>query len=160
MGLPKELERYSYGDYLSWPEGERWELVDGVAHEMSSPPSRRHQELVGELLRQVANFFADREGPCRVYVAPFDVKFSPPEDDAAPTILEPDVVVCCDPKKLSPQGMNGPPDLVIEVLSPATAIVDRRRKFDVYERFGVDDALSSYRFPDLTVDLGPVFRDS
>ena len=87
MGIPKEFERYSYGDYLSWPEGERWELIDGVAYAMSPAPYRGHQEIVGELYRQFANYLLDK--PCRVYTAPFDVKFNADEDDDAPTVLDP-----------------------------------------------------------------------
>ena len=55
------------------------------------------------------------------------------------TVLEPDLVVCCDPNKLTPQGIHGAPDLVVEVLSPGSAIADRKRKFAVYERSGVEE---------------------
>ena len=190
MGVPEEFERYSYRDYLSWPEGERWELVDGVAYAMAPAPYRGHQEIVGELYRQFANYLLDR--PCRVYAAPFDVKFNADADDNAPTVLEPDLVVCCDPNKLTPQGIHGAPELVVEVLSPASAIADRKRKFAVYERsgveeywivdgagtivevyrlddraryrrvgaFGPDESITPGRFPDLSVDLPLVFRDA
>ncbi|MBA7555036.1 hypothetical protein ES705_47682 [subsurface metagenome] len=40
MALPKAYERYSWQDYLSWPEEERWELIDGMAWCMSPAPSR------------------------------------------------------------------------------------------------------------------------
>ena len=188
MGALKELERYSYRDYLSWPEGERWELIDGVAYAMAPAPYRAHQGIVGELHRQFANYLLD--GPCRVYAAPFDVKFNADADDAAPTVLEPDLVVCCDPNKLTPQGIHGAPDLVVEVLSPGSAIADRKHKFAVYERsgveeywivdskvvevyrpddrgcyrrvgaFGPDESITPGRFPDLSIDLPLVFRDA
>ena len=190
MSVPKEFERYSYNDFLSWPEGERWELIDGVAYAMAPAPYRSHQGIVVELTRQFANYLL--EGPCRVYAAPFDVKFSADENDDAPTVLEPDIVVCCDPKKLTPQGIHGAPDLVVEVLSPDSAIADRKRKFAVYERsgveeywivdgagtvvevyrlddseryrrigaFGPDESITPGRFPDLAVDLTLVFRDA
>lgn len=44
--------RLTYGDYLHWPEGERWELIDGTAFAMTPSPSRRHQELLGEVFGQ------------------------------------------------------------------------------------------------------------
>jgi Uma2 family endonuclease len=192
MAHPKELERYSYSDFLSWPEwpeGERWELIDGVAYAMAAAPYRNHQGIVGELYRQFANHLLD--GPCRVYTSPFDVKLSPDEADDAPTVLEPDVVVCCDPEKLTRQGITGAPDLVVEVVSPGSGVADRKRKFEVYERYGVpeywitdpvaqvvelyrmeeggryrragafgpDESVTPERFPDLSVDLGLVFRD-
>lgn len=68
MGAPRELERYSYRDFFAWPEGERWELVDGVAYAMSPAPSRSRQGVVGELHRQFANHLLGRS--CEVYVAP------------------------------------------------------------------------------------------
>ena len=135
MALPKEYERYSWQDYLSWPEGERWELIDGVAWCMSPAPSRVHQQMLGELFRQFANFLTDVE--CEVFVAPFDVKLSSEAEDDTPTVVQPDMVVCCDREKLTDQGMSGAPDLVLEIVSPASGIRDRKDKFVVYERFGV-----------------------
>ena len=137
MQLPKEEERYSWSDYLAWPEGERYELVDGIAYAMSPAPRRRHQEISGEIFRQAAN--ALRKKPCRVYDAPFDVKLSSDESDDAPTVVQPDITVTCDRTKLTEQGMTGPPDLVIEIVSPDSGLIDRRRKFDLYERFRVKE---------------------
>ena len=51
----------------------------------------------------------------------------------------PDVMVVCDPEKIKPDGVHGAPDLVVEVLSPATAQYDRGRKKDVYEACGVKE---------------------
>ena len=50
MGLParKMDRRYTYADYRTWPNDERWELIDGVAWNMSPAPNRRHQGLLGE----------------------------------------------------------------------------------------------------------------
>ena len=137
MQLPREAERYSWSDYLAWPEGERHELIDGIAYAMSPAPRRRHQEIGGEIFRQAAN--ALRGKPCRVYDAPFDVKLSDDDDDDAPTVVQPDIAVTCDRSKLTEQGMTGPPDLVIEIVSPDSGLIDRRRKFDLYERFGVKE---------------------
>jgi Uma2 family endonuclease len=68
-----------------------------------------------------------------------NVKLSAAEEDDAPTILQPDLVVCCDPQKLVPEGIAGAPDLVVEVISPASGIADRKWKFELYERFGVPE---------------------
>ena len=137
MQLPKEAERYRWSDYLAWPEGERYELIDGIAYAMSPAPRRRHQEIAGEMFRQAAN--ALQKKPCYVYDAPFDVKLSPDTDDDAPTVVQPDITITCDRSKLTEQGMTGPPDLVIEIVSPESGLIDRRRKFDLYERFGVTE---------------------
>ncbi len=131
MGLPLRHphERYTYADYRRWPEEQRYELIDGVAYAMAGP-SRRHQRLVGELYRQLANALEDH--PCQVYIAPFDVRL-PKADEAdveIDTIVQSDLSVFCDPGKLDDAGARGAPDWVIEVLSPATAghdqIVKRR----------------------------------
>ncbi len=98
MGVPRQHERYSYQDYLSWPEwplGERWELVDGVAYAISPAPSTGHQEILGEMLRQISNYLLDRR--CRVFVAPVDVKLSAAEDDEEPTVVQTDLAITCRP---------------------------------------------------------------
>lgn len=76
---------------------------------------------------------------CEVYHAPFDVRL-PEEnevDDEIATVVQPDVVVVCDPKKLDDKGCRGAPDLVIEVLSPSTASKDCIKKRALYERHRV-----------------------
>ncbi len=137
MLSPKEEERYSWSDYLAWPEGERYELIDGVVYAMSPAPRRRHQETCRAIFRQIDRSLAGKS--CEVYFAPFDVKLSGDEDDDAPTVVQPDITVTCDKSKLTTQGMTGPPDLVVEIVSPDSGLIDRRRKFDLYERFGVQE---------------------
>lgn len=138
MSLAKEAgRRYTYADYLTWPEDERWELIDGVAYDMSPTPTRRHQEVVVEICRQFANQLEDRR--CRVYVAPFDVRLGAPgaADDQIDTVVQPDVSVWCDPDKLDERGAKGAPNLAVEVLSPHTAAKDLTVKRDLYARVGV-----------------------
>lgn len=137
MPLAKAERRYTYADYLSWPEEQRWELLDGVPYDMSPAPTRRHQEMVGEIYRQFANQLGDRR--CLVYVAPFDVRLGRVDaaDDEISTVVQPDVSVFCDPDKLDERGARGAPDLVVEVLSPSTAPKDLTIKRDVYARHGV-----------------------
>ena len=55
MALPAEKTRYTFADVLSWDEDERIEIIDGEAFMMATP-SRIHQEISGELFRQLANF--------------------------------------------------------------------------------------------------------
>lgn len=137
MQLPKEAARYSWSDYLAWPGDERYELIEGIAYAMSPAPRRRHQETSRAIFRQVDSLLAEK--PCEAYFAPFDVKLSADEDDDAPTVVQPDITVTCDRTKLTEQGMSGAPDLVIEIVSPDSGLIDRRRKFDLYERFGVTE---------------------
>jgi len=137
MALPKEYERYSWEEYLSWPEEERWELIEGVAWNMSPALSRSHQQILVDLISQFHIFLKDSE--CEIFAAPFDVKLTEEEEDAAPTVVQPDVVLCCDGAKLTEWGMQGSPDLVIEIVSPASGRKDRKEKFSLYQRHGVGE---------------------
>lgn len=130
-------ERWSYADYLTWPEGERWELIDGTAWAMSPAPVRRHQEVSRRLERAIDDKLGGR--PCRMFHAPFDVLLprAGEADDEVDTVVQPDIVVFCDKSKLTPAGARGAPDIVVEVLSPSTAKKDQNDKFALYERHGV-----------------------
>lgn len=138
MSLPqRKEERYTYADYRQWPEGERYELIDGEAFAMGPAPSRRHQEVVGEIFRQIADAL---EGTaCRPYVAPFDVRLprANEADDEIVTVVQPDISVICDRAKLDEAGCRGAPDWIVEVLSPATVGRDQIIKRALYERSGV-----------------------
>jgi Uma2 family endonuclease len=57
------------------------------------------------------------------------------------TVVQPDVIVVCDPSKLRTNRVAGAPDLVIEVLSPSTGLRDRKVMRDLYERHGVGEYL-------------------
>ena len=133
----RDHQHHTYGDYCSWPDDVRYELIDGQAYAMSPGPNRRHQELVGELFRQIADAL---EGtPCRVYVAPLDIRLprGNEADDDIDTVVQPDIMVVCDRTKLDDRGCRGAPDWVIEVLSPSTASHDQILKRALYERHGV-----------------------
>ncbi|GAB6067340.1 Uma2 family endonuclease [Methylothermus subterraneus] len=139
MGLPKRDDQYhTYRDYLNWPEDTRYELIDGIAYAMTAP-NRRHQEVLLELARQVAN--ALQGHPCRPFIAPFDVRLPKGEeaDEDIDTVVQPDLCVVCDERKLDERGCRGAPDWVVEVLSPATAGHDHILKRTVYERAGVKE---------------------
>lgn len=129
--------RFTYGDYLTWPDGERWELLDGEPSAMTPGPNRRHQELLVELAVAFHTYLKGK--PCRVYPAPFDVRLprgSEP-DEEVDTVVQPDLLVVCDPSKLDDRGCRGAPDLVVEITSPSTASLDHIRKKALYERHGV-----------------------
>jgi Uma2 family endonuclease len=131
--------KYTYKDYLTWDDDERWELISGQLYNMTPAPSRRHQKLSGELFRQFANFLFGKT--CEVYDAPFDVRLPEPgeSDDDAQNVVQPDLVVICDPSKLDDHGCKGSPDLVVEILSPSTSRKDLKEKFLLYERAGVKE---------------------
>jgi Uma2 family endonuclease len=188
MELPQEYERYTYQDYLSWPEGERYELIDGVAYAMSPAPTTGHQRILVELTRQVSNYLLDK--PCEVLVAPFDLKLSAAVDDDEPTVVQPDMAVTCRPEIITDHGITGAPEWCLEVVSPGSVVADRKRKFELYRRhavaeywivevsgvvevyrldgagqyqrtgaYGPGETVSPQVLPELTIDLAVVFRD-
>jgi len=138
MGLALRTEKhYTYADYLQWPDETRYELIDGKAFLMSPAPLVEHQEIAGEVFRQLANQLDGQ--PCRPYIAPVDVRLPRKfEADAAiDTVVQPDVLVVCDPSKIDRRGVRGAPDWVLEVLLPSTAAHDQIAKRRTYERAGV-----------------------
>jgi len=129
----RRAEIYTYADYASWDDGERWELIDGVAYLMAPGPSEPHQGVSSGLVAQLSNFLHGK--PCKLRFAPFDVRLS--ADGADDTVLQPDIMVICDSSKIVYSGCVGAPDLVIEILSPGSAKHDMIRKFQAYKKAGV-----------------------
>ncbi|MGH8590303.1 MAG: Uma2 family endonuclease, partial [Gammaproteobacteria bacterium] len=89
--------------------------------------------------RQIANALEGK--PCRVFIAPVDVCLPKADeaDEAIETVVQPDVLVVCDERKIGERGVRGAPDFVVEVLSPTTAGHDHVKKRRVYERHGVQE---------------------
>ena len=133
----RDERRYRYGDYRRWPDDSRYELIDGVAYLMAPAPSTNHQTLVLELAFQVRS--ALEGGACRILLAPVDVLLPRGEeaDDEVDTVVQPDVLVVCDPAKVVMRGVRGAPDWAVEVLSPSSASHDQTIKLAAYERAGV-----------------------
>lgn len=128
---------YTYEDLLGWDDGYRYELYDGIPVYMDSP-SDTHQAISMELSRQLANYLVGKK--CRVFSAPFDVRlFEKPGDRPGDvdTVVQPDLMVVCDPDKLDRHGIHGAPDLVVEITSPSTQRYDRLVKLNLYQRAGV-----------------------
>jgi Uma2 family endonuclease len=73
-------------------------------------------------------------------MAPFDVIFASNLDDkSAKNVVQPDISVICDRGKITEKGCVGAPDLIVEVLSPSTALKDRNEKYKLYQRFEVKE---------------------
>ena len=115
-------------DNLAYQD-ELWEeMIDGEMV-MMSPASINHNRVAGNIFSMLNSYLKGRV--CEAF-----------SDGAAVYLTDkdyyiPDVAVVCDPDKVRPDGIHGAPDLVVEVLSPATARYDRGRKKDIYERGGV-----------------------
>lgn len=133
-------DRFSYSDYLQWDEG-RWEIIDGVVYDMTPAPSRQHQKILIDLVAKIYRHL-EHGSSCEVYAAPFDVRFpmrAGAKDEDIFTVVQPDIVIVCDREKLDERGCVGAPELVVEILSPATAAKDLKVKRDLYEKNGVKE---------------------
>jgi Uma2 family endonuclease len=129
-------KQYTYADYASWDDGNRYELIDGEVFLMSAP-SQVHQTILGELFYQLYSYLKGK--PCKIFVAPFDVcLFGLGDDDK--TVVQPDLLVICDKSKLADgKRCNGSPDMVIEILSPSNRSRDMLLKFNKYLSAGITE---------------------
>ncbi|MDR2178322.1 MAG: Uma2 family endonuclease [Treponema sp.] len=126
--------RFTYADYLEWEGPERYEIINGKAFMMASP-TVEHQAISGEIYLQLGNFL--RGKPCKVFAAPLDVRLFPEEDHSDDTVVQPDILVVCDSSKLSKGSVDGPPDLVMEIVSPSNTQKQMFLKFEHYLNAGV-----------------------
>ena len=132
--IPYEVESYpaSFAEFMALPEGSRAQYIDGTVY-VSPAPRPRHQDVVLRLALALQSYAADHDG--YVGVAPFDV-FVEPE-----RALQPDVFYLAADRRdrISERGVEGPPTLVAEVLSPSTAYLDLSVKRRAYEESGIDE---------------------
>jgi len=126
--------RFTLAEWRSWSEEERWELIHGIAYNMSPAPRVSHQEKAFHLARKLGNYFEGK--PCKVYMAPLDV-FLAEDTDKGDTVVQPDVVAVCDLSRIQEDGIHGAPDFIAEVLSEHTAHKDLGIKRELYEGSGV-----------------------
>jgi len=137
MSHVKSISRlFCYQDYLHWPDDERWEIIDGIAYNMSPAPVIKHQRIVSKLFRRMVDKIEEKG--CSMFIAPTDVVFD------EHNIVQPDVFVVCDRKKITEDNIKGAPDFIIEVISPSTSLKDRREKKNLYKKFGVKEYLIVY----------------
>jgi Uma2 family endonuclease len=122
----------TYRDYAALPDdGRRYEIHDGVLS-VTPAPGRRHQAVVIRLAATMHTHVTAR-GLGEVYVAPFDVIL------ADTTVVQPDIVFVTHERLaiIAERGVEGPPTLAVEVISPSTVSTDRRIKLALYARHEV-----------------------
>jgi len=122
----------TYKEYEALPtDGRRYEIHEGELS-VTPAPSPQHQLIIRNLFRLLdSHVQSKRIG--EVLFAPLDVILSDT------SIVQPDIVFL-DTTRLSAisrRGVEGPPTLAIEVLSPATTLTDRSTKHQLYARHGV-----------------------
>lgn len=134
MVIAKPKGKYTYADYAATPEGERWELIDGVLHQMAASPNTKHHDVsdnAGDLVKAVI-------GPRqlgRLYRAPYDLILSD-RDTVVPDLL---YVSAARRHIITSRGCEGIPDLVVEILSPSNSSHDLAVKRELYARYGVPE---------------------
>lgn len=127
--MSEPQRKLTYEDFLLFPDdGKRHELIDGV-HYVTPSPNLGHQELVGRLYLAIGNFRATRPHLGRVFLSPLDVVMSNYD------VVEPDLLFVAGDQQsiLTEANVQGPPALVVEILSPGTRRRDegiKRRLFD------------------------------
>lgn len=138
MGIQDKHHVYNYEDFLLL-EGQ-WELIDGEVYDMTPGASIRHQDVSGQLFAKLFSYHhsSDVLKKCSVFHPPTDVRFSECHNyDVPDHVVQPDLMVVCNTKQISEKSVNGAPDLIVEILSPSTALKDRNVKYNLYEKFGV-----------------------
>ena len=135
---PELTGLYSYADYLKWTFDGMVELINGRVFKMAPAPNSKHQFLSGNLFGIIWNYLKGK--PCQVVSAPFDVRLSKFKDDKlVDSVVQPDICIICDASKIDEKGCNGAPDMIIEILSVATAEKDLNLKFKLYEENAVNE---------------------
>jgi Uma2 family endonuclease len=124
--------RLTYEDYVALPDdGRHYELHEGELS-VTPSPGLDHQKILG-------NLFVLLRGHVRtgrlgeVFVAPVDCILE------NTTIVQPDIVFVDTARRsvMSQRGIEGSPTLAVEIISPSTVGIDRRRKLQLYARYAV-----------------------
>ncbi|MBO4887887.1 MAG: Uma2 family endonuclease [Firmicutes bacterium] len=130
----KIYHHYTIRDYENLPDDVRVELIDGVFYLMSAP-SFDHQDILMYIGMEMYSFVGKNKGKCKVMVAPLDVQL----DKDIWTMVQPDILVVCDPSIITQKRMEGAPDLIVEILSPSNRRKDVSLKLYKYIKAGVKE---------------------
>ena len=128
-----EKKKYTYEDYLKTPDDVRYELIEGDLL-MTPSPVTKHQRILRELGFELLSFIKDKDLG-EIFLAPFDVHLD------NENVVEPDILFISKQRLhiIGEKNVQGPPDLVIEILSESTANRDLVQKKRLYAKFGVKE---------------------
>lgn len=132
--VAESMDRFTYTDYLTWDDALRYELIYGIPYMMSAP-SPWHQRIARELFTQIAGYLRGKS--CEPFFAPIDVRLYPAKDNRDMVVVQPDILVVCDKSKVGERAIAGPPDFIIEIVSPASKVMDMEYKRRLYLEAGV-----------------------
>lgn len=126
--------KLTYRDYLKLPEepGYRFEILEGILVKEPSP-SVMHQRVSRRLQRLLEDYFWQIDSQGEIFNAPLDTTFG------EETVVQPDLLyVSAEQQELIRETrIDGPPALVVEVISPTSSRRDRVRKMQIYQQAGV-----------------------
>jgi Uma2 family endonuclease len=131
---------YSYADYLTWQLDEYVQLIKGKILRMSPSPRMNHQRVGGDIYFTFRKILSGKL--CEVFVSPVDVLLSTIKNESEEkitTVVQPDICVVCDSKKVKEKNIIGAPDLIIEILSKHNRKTDEITKYNLYEENGVKE---------------------
>ncbi len=132
----------TYKEYSTWKEGERCEVLDGKIISMAPSPLPEHQDISMQLSIEFGSFLRGKD--CKVFAAPIDVYLFNDynqkwiEEEVKNWVI-PDLLVVCDSDKVKKNRIVGAPDLIVEILSPSTAKIDRMNKRLAYQKAKVKE---------------------
>lgn len=129
--VPIRSRKVTMMEDLAYDEQPVYEQYGNVTVAMSPPPTMRHINIAGNIYRIIGNYLKGKR--CKVF--PDGAKLFLGEEFR----FLPDAMVVCDRSKIHQDGIHGAPDLVVEVLSPATSKRDKLLKKDAYEKYGVKE---------------------
>lgn len=123
--------KLTYADYLKTADDERFELLDGELV-MAPAPLLYHQFILRKLLNAMSGYVEEHELG-ELFCSPADVVLS--ETD----VVQPDILFVSRQRSqiLKSESVQGAPDLVVEILSPSTAELDKTTKLELYAQHGV-----------------------
>ena len=125
---------YTLDDYLSLPDDQRVELIDGRFYDMAAPHGA-HQAIGGFIYKLLLDHVLAHGGQCMPFMSPIDVQLD--RDDR--TVVQPDVLILCDRSKFKRGRIFGAPEFLAEVLSPSTRRKDMQLKLYKYGNAGVKE---------------------
>ena len=125
---------YTYEDYVKIPEepGYRFEVLEGILVREPSP-SMHHQRVSSALYRQLADFFDNFDPKGELFFAPLDVTLT------TSNVLQPDIFFVSAARRriMREERIDGPCDLVVEIMSPSNRRKDRLQKMEIYRKAGI-----------------------